>query len=94
MYYYLFHVFFRKIIDNNSEYRCLIDEVPTRITDQTHLLLKKYDCEYDDKVWQEMKKTSSVFKCSYKMKGLSSYRQWRIGVDAEAIQEEKQCITI
>ena len=71
--YYLFHVFFRKIVDNNSQYKRMIDEVPTRITDQTHALLKNYDYEYDNKKWEQMKQISPVFKCSYKMKGLSSY---------------------
>lgn len=74
MEYCLFHVIFRKIIDNNSQYKQMIDGIPTRITDQTHALLKNYDREYDDKTWECMKQLSPVFKCSYKAKGLSSYQ--------------------
>ncbi|MCM1103024.1 MAG: capsular polysaccharide synthesis protein [Clostridium sp.] len=68
-----FHVFFRKIIDNNNQYRQMMEKMPTRITYQTHMLLKNYDREFDEKMWEQMKELSPVFKCSYKVKGLSSY---------------------
>lgn len=72
MNYYIFHIFFRKIIDNNPEYKKIIDSVPTRITDSTHLLLKNYSTLYDNNLWAEMKEISPVFKCSYKIQNGNS----------------------
>lgn len=76
MNYDIFDIFLKKIIDNNSQYRRMIEDLPTGFMDQTHLLLKNYDCEYDEEKWEQMKRLSSVFKCSYKVKGLSSYRSF------------------
>lgn len=73
MEYDFFHVFFRKIIDGNSQYGQMMDEMPARITDQTQALLRNYDREYDELRWEQMKHLSPVFKCSYKAKGLSGY---------------------
>lgn len=73
MHYYIYHVFFRRIIDNNPDYKKKIDAIPTRITDSTHLLADRYSTPFDPKLWEEIKEISPVFKCSYKIKGDSSY---------------------
>ncbi len=72
----IFHIFFRKIIDNNEQYKRICEMMPTRITDQAYMLVKNYDNEYDWLQWEEMKKISPVFKCTYEMNGLSSYNTY------------------
>lgn len=68
MNYYIFHIFFRKIIDDNPDYKRKINAIPTRITDSTHLLFKNYSTQFDNELWADMKEISPVFKCSYKTK--------------------------
>lgn len=67
MHYYIYHIFFRKIIDDNPEYKKMIDSIPTRITDSTHMLHQNYSSHFDDKLWEVMKDISPVFKCRYKV---------------------------
>lgn len=70
--YYIFHVIWRKIIDSNISYKKMVDDIPDYYTDSTHLLLNRYDKNFDSNEWKIMKEISPVFKCSYKCKGLSS----------------------
>ncbi len=70
--YYIFHIFWRKILDQNVHLKKEIDDIPTRITDSTHLLLRNYKKEFNENEWREFKAISPVFKCTYKWKGLDS----------------------
>lgn len=67
MHYYIYHIFFKKIIDENPEYKNMVESILTRITDTTHLLANNYSTQFDEQLWTEMKDISPVFKCSYKI---------------------------
>ena len=88
MNYYIYHIFFKKIIDSSLKYQEMIKKMPVRITDQTHSLFKKYNEEYDVKEWNELKKISPVFKCSYKKKGLTSYNTYFCRLCNETLDKE------
>ena len=68
--YYIFHILWRKILDEHNELKVLTDRITDRITDSTHLLMKRYACIFDENEWEQMKAISPVFKCTYKAKGL------------------------
>lgn len=70
--YYIFHIIWKKNLDQNLHLKKEIEAIPTRITDSTHLLLKNYNKEFDENEWREFKAISPVFKCTYKWKGLNS----------------------
>lgn len=72
MHYYIFHIFFKKIIDEKEENKIFIESIPTRITDTTHFLMKNYNNTYDKKQWEIHKEISPVFKCTYKIKNISA----------------------
>ena len=65
MHYYIYHIFFRKIIDDNPKYKQIIDSVTTRMTDSAHYNFTK---RYNDQLWAEIKSISPVFKCYRKAK--------------------------
>ena len=67
MHYYIYHFFFKKIIDENPEYKNMVDSIIMRITDTTHLLANNYSTQFDEQLWTEMKDISPVFKCSNKI---------------------------
>ncbi len=69
--YYIFHIFWNKVIAENEHCRQMIDNMPIFITDSTHALVKSFDKEYSEDGWRVMKQISPVFKCSYKVKGFS-----------------------
>ena len=60
IHYYIFHIFFRKIIDDNLGYKELISSLTTRMTDSAHY---NFTRQYDDNLWAEIKEISPVFKC-------------------------------
>lgn len=68
MHYYIYHIFFRKIIDEKPAYKNRIDAIPTRITDSTHMLHDSFPKPFDVTRWSIIKDISPVFKCSLKMK--------------------------
>lgn len=68
----------------------MIKKMPVRITDQTHSLFKKYNEEYEVKEWNELKKISPVFKCSYKKKGLTSYNTYFAGYAMKHLTRNKE----
>ena len=68
--YYIFHILWKKILDEHKELQKITDRITDRITDSTHLLMRRYGCMFDENEWKQMKEISPVFKCTYKAKGV------------------------
>lgn len=66
--YFIYHIFLYLLITNNKQAKTLFQEMPYVANVNVHLMQKRFDYPYSERLWQDILHSTTVHKLSWKHK--------------------------